>query len=50
MINIVVQPPYAFMVGLEAVLNDERKISGIVFHLLLLSIEYNWDSGESISL
>ena len=50
MINIVIQPPYALMVGLEGVIDEGKKVSGIMIHLLLVSIEYNWNNGESISI
>jgi len=46
-LKIIIQPPYAMLVGVEAINyyndKDEIVIGGIAFHLLLFSLEVRWD-------
>lgn len=46
-IRIIVQPPYAFLAGFEAVNRideaDNIVVDGVAFHFLLLSVEFRWN-------
>ena len=45
-LRIIIQPPYALLVGFEAInhYNEEDKIitDGLAFHFLLVSLEIRW--------
>lgn len=45
-IRFIIQPPYAMMVGMEAItsltVEDNVVVDGITLHLLLFSIEFMW--------
>ena len=46
-IRIIIQPPYAFLVGLEAInridKDDNIVVDGIAFHFFLFSLEFIWN-------
>lgn len=46
-IRIIIQPPYAFLVGLEAInridTDDNIVVDGIAFHFFLFSLEFIWN-------
>jgi len=46
-IRIIIQPPYAFLVGFEAVnridQDDSIVVDGVAFHFLLISVEFRWN-------
>jgi len=45
-IKIIIQPPYAILVGVEAInsydQSDNIRVDGIAIHLLLISFEIRW--------
>lgn len=45
-LRFIIQPPYAMLVGLEAINHygddDQIEVSGIALHFLLLSLEIRW--------
>lgn len=45
-IRFIIQPPYAIMVGAEAITNltveDKVVVDGITLHFLLFSVEFMW--------
>jgi len=45
-ITIIIQPPYSLMVGLEF-LRTKEEIDGLVIHLALFSVEFDWRSDEN---
>lgn len=46
MFRFIFQPPYALMVGLEAIGSSDETgktiIEGVTFHFLIISVEINW--------
>ena len=47
MFRFILQPPFALMIGLEALGTEdgagETIIHGVTFHFLIISIEINWE-------
>ena len=47
MFKFIFQPPFALMIGLEALGSEDGTgktiIEGVTFHFLLVSIEINWE-------
>lgn len=46
MFKFIFQPPFALMIGLEALGSEDEAgntiIEGVTFHFLIISIEINW--------